>query len=1591
MFMQANKYSRIVIFAVLFLLLSMPFSTVIENNENQEINFENTSNTIGRSLITWSGVVELSSSFTINVTEELVISPCTVVKMSPNIRIYVEGRITTQGTTNCPVIFSQLSSGLHNGIQFNSSSNGRGSLIDNITIEDSVYGITAYGSNPRINNITIINPSRVGIDLFSNSAPIIHDLYIDQAGREVSYSDWRYGLGVSVGAGSTPILEGAYMTDLRLRGLNLWGSSGGIFRDIVIDNVTSEGGNALSAGVWVEDSQPLLTNLSVDKADYGILVRHIDDGSFTRAVVRDCVVSNSMYRGIYLDKANHTNYTNYETADFTNTTVRGTGGSGAKTANIGYAAIEVNATGAWFENTLVEDSTTVGVRLFLVDSSTTFRNLTVKNSGDPGQGAHEAGIAISSSFFAPNFDGLEISGSVGPAIHSSSGGSMQGNDWFLHNNSKQGLFVDSSTLIIEDLHFSDNGFSGAHIFDSRYVTLSNLTSLGNGILGTLDSEKAGIYFEKSNDLESNSGDITCNYCTVKSSLGPGILVKDSVDLWLNNIELEDNNPSYPPLSIDNSGLSLQQQGGRVNLHDILVKTERIGTDLGPALEINKAAANIDLLVMNGNHSGLVWNAENNGNYNSSMSRVQFSGSSCLILSDHSDLSGSDNAITPECTGSLIFQNSDVNWSGLIDLTSSTVLNLDSLSTLHLHQPSQIDFSSAIIAPSAKIDLAWDVDVWVVNNNSNGVPQSIVDVNFDQFESPVQEPTNEIGFISFPNFVGQRWTQSGPSSQTTATITCNYDGISNSSSVTLDQNRIIYCLLPLGNQPPFLNWDTPVDMEIFPSASIVEFNASSSWDLDDDPLSWEWTSSIDGIIGSESNFTVNEIGSSQILSDGVHTITAKVCDDSGHCVQQSRIIELVNQKPILVVSFEPGLDQWNILNIPRTGTLDINLNGSYDPEGDTLYCWFTTSYGLQYPQDTSQSCSNIFNYTFPLTSSPDNPIPSSNIFSLSIWLDDGVNSPVEWEFDVELFNEIPTPQFTVSRESNFSESVVTLDGSATVDPEGDNLEIEFWSSLDGILQWSDQESGKVWQGHLSRGFHNIEMRVTDDRPEHINYTEVTTIQLNVENSYPKSIISYPVISQTYDSSELIQFSANGSGDYDAECSTFPASGYWHCASIEPYFGSEYLIVSWTSDLDGRLTPLDKDWLNFEGRLSAGTHVLTLSLDDGIHEPVESSITVQVVSSAPVLELSTPINGKTYNSSDYIFWNAVNSKDYDGDDFTMTVRSNLLDEPLLDSVSTSETHISQLPSGVHSIEIELTDETGKSSSNFLTLVVDKSSPNANIISPTNLQSFAGGEEIILEEDSYDADNDITFREWQIIPVGSSSPSQSLSSSLEKISLPPGDYDVKLIIRDSQGYQNIEQVRITVENTDPEFDDQSLILSTNEMTTGELIVFEVSVILIDADGTTQDVYATLTHKLQIWNFNLSYDENDDRWKGSVKVRPDESGRPSLKIIARDGVGDDASIDQISRTITVVDVEQNSSSVLLIGGGIGIIVFIIVITMFALRRRRKLDEIILLESWDSFGKKPKIETDSKTIPELEGGIIDGAQEVENEQDRFDVNQLLE
>jgi len=1598
--MDMNSRTPLGIWIVLFLMLVTPFTALSPSSfdvgePTETLTSDNAQDLVNaRAQTTWSGTVSVSSTYTISIFDELIISPCTQVEMGSGARIYVEGRLTVEGTLACPVTLSSLTGSDHDGIQFNSSSNNRGSVLNNLTVEDSIYGITMYGANPIIHNLTILNPDRVGIDMFSSSAPQIYDLIINQAGRVLPFQgDWRYGLGLSIGSGSTPLVDGALFTDHLTRAINIWGGSGGVLRNLVMSNISGSSW-VVSAGVWVEDSQPLLVNLTVDRSDNGIVVRHIDDSGYTRAVFRDCTVTNSMYRGVYVDKENHSNYTNYETADFTNLTVRGTGGTGAKTANIAYAAIDVNSTGAWFENTLIENSTSTGVRLYYADSSTTFRNLTIRDSGDPGQGPHKAGLAITWIFTsAPVFDGLEISGSVGPGIHSYKA-EWEGNDLYLHNNSESGMFLDYSSVQIDGSVIENNSLSGVHLLDNIDTQLDNFTVQFNGFGGVTDEQKAGMFLDRSKSVTHPQLDVGCSTCTVTNSAGSGLLIRDSADLWLSDIYLAENDPSVAPFDVDNTGLTLGQQGGIINVDGLEIHTERGNASGGPALNINQAAVAINRLTMYGNHSGIEWDGRNNNNHPSQLSHSNISGTGCLQLSNHHDLSGIGNTITSGCTGTIQLVNSQVNWSGVTDeALTSTILQLDSTSDLHLHQPVNVDLNQSYptIASGATVDVAYDINVWVVNNNSNGIPGASVEASFSQFESTIQDTTNALGYRSLPNYIGQRWTNTGATSFTTVTVSCGYDSVSNSTTFVLNQDRLVNCVLPLDNQPPYLVWSTPVDLGVFISQGPVEFNASDSWDLDDDQLSFTWTSDLDGDIVASCTgqglgngqgitrqdmtngvpFTVNTNYANMgcQLSDGIHVITLEVCDDAGHCVSETRTIELVNQAPTIVFDVTPAMTPWSELVIPRTQHVVFNLTGTFDPEGDTLWCWIARSY-QQSGQGQGLGGSGCPTEIW-MNLSMAETVPST--FDLVIYAYDGINAPSTYTIPVEIYNEVPEPVFTLTRLGNASENEVTLDGTATVDPEGDVLEIEYWSSLDGQLSWNDTEAGKVWTGHLSRGVHSIEMRVVDNRPEHINATRVTSMLVDVENSLPQAVIATPTSTQTFDSADLIWFSANSSGDYDAACSTFPAVGDWHCAEAEPFSGSEYLVVVWSSDLDGRLTPDGEDWLIFDGRLSAGTHTISLSLDDGIHEPVNVSRTIEVLPSAPQLELTTPIDGDAFSSSYLVQWDARQSVDYDDDNFTMTIRSNLLDEPLFNDVLTSQVHTSLLPAGEHTIKITLTDQTGNEQISFISLSVGQSDPVAVLLQPQNLLSIAPGDSIILEEQSSDADGDMQTREWRRwLETGNYEVISTLSS--DSIQLAPGQHHLSLFVEDSRGQSDEVHTNVTVQSSLPKL--SNLTFMPDTLIAQQKNIFTVRVMMSDPDGTTQSVRATVVFNVQTWAFNLTDDDGDGYWEGSVEMNPEAAGRPNLKVIATDGTGADPMVDILSVTLYVEESEGDDRVAMFVLAGAGFVGILVLIAIIALRRQKKA-ELAMIDTWDSFGGFSSKPTTGKTVVNLEGGAIDGAEEV--------------
>ena len=900
------------------------------------------------------------------------------------------------------------------------------------------------------------------------------------------------------------------------------------------------------------------------------------------------------------------------------------------------------------------------------------------------------------------------------------------------------------------------------------------------------------------------------------------------------------------------------------------------------------------------------------------------------------------------------------------------MSLDTSSNLHLHQPVNVSASSAALASGATLDVAWDLTVWVINNNSNGVPDASVNVSFSSFEPYVLTATNEYGTLILPDFISQRWTSSGSSALNTVDVDCGYRGVQNTTSLTYDNDLVVYCHLPLENQAPFIRWTSPEDGSVFPSQAEVEFNASDSWDLDDDVLTYEWTSSIDGVFSTQTGtFVVNEPSATATLSDGVHQITLKICDP-GHCVSETRTIELVNFAPVLVVDFEPALNPWSELIMPQTATVTINTTGTYDPEGDNFACMITFSgYNRQgHGWGNHWGCPEELTYTFDHV---DDEPPAS--FTLTVLAWDEVGNNATYSVPVMLYNEIPEPVFTVNRSSSASEALVTLDGSATVDPEGDALSITYTSSLDGVLQVG---SKLVWQGHLSRGVHTITMEVTDDRAEHANQSKTTSILLTVDNAEPVAVIASPP-AQTFDSSELISFSANGSGDYDAACSTFPMEGEWVCAEVEPATGSEFLVVTWTSNLDGRLTPEGEDWLLFERRLSAGEHELTLSVDDGIHEPITTTRTITVTPSAPVLGLVSPQPGTVHPSSTVFMLDASASVDFDGDEFTITLRSSEASEPLLVDVDPNEQHAFTLNAGEHQLTVTMTDETGATRDEGFALTVVESAPVLVLTSPVNRQSIPPGQVLVLEEASYDADNDLIVREWRLWAPELSEPEILSTKSRDEIQgLLPGGYHLSLYVEDVRGHAVEQHINITLQSSLPELDRGSLVLSDQTFTQNEVNVLQVRVFLSDPDGTTDDVRVNITLGLQQWEQPLADLDGDGVWEGAIEWRPETTGRPLLKIVAKDGEGDQASIDFMSRNL-VVEAPPDDMRGLVAGAfSLGILSLVGLTLLVVGRRRRAQVEFEEITSWDAFRSPGKEATEgSQTAEKLEGDAMDGTNEV--------------
>ena len=1531
----------------IFLVSLLLFSSVVFTPMTSLASFS-------KSTTVWNGTINLVDGYTVESGEILIVEAGTEINLGDDKDILIAGRITIQGSSSSPVILNSII-GNHDGLIFNSSSNGLGSIIDNLTIRNSEYGITIYGSNPTINNLTVENADLVAIDLFDSASPIINDLIIEGGGQDIPLNtNWRKGIGLSVGASSSPIVNGALINDLVTRGLNYWGNSGGIISNLHVSNI-SGATTTIAAGIWVEDSLPLIIDSSVKRSDNGIYVRHITQGWNTRPTFTNVVVEDSQYRGVMVEQYNHSQFSNLPmNAVFTNLIIRGTGGIDAKTPGLGIAALDVNTSGIKIEGALIENNPVVGFRAYMIDSSMIVNNLTLLDNGENGLSVpfnDRAGLFWRSSNWGtsgpPTLNNLVVRNSSGPGILLWKGG-VRGTNWETSENGASGVDFREFHPDVNAIQSMNNTGHGVSVRDSSNVELEYIVTSGNGVGSLSANLGSGFYFDESNDVVSGGKNVSCYVCTSIDD-NYGITVEDSIDLQLDTLTII-NSINLPAFSADNSGLS---QNGNIIINDILIYSNSTDSN-SYAIELNDVDAEISNLEIQVDNKGLYWDAKGSlvSYLNDSIIDSQNT-DSCLDLVDHSELLINNTGL--RCNSPPSIDASFVNMTNSFFYSNSSSKNFLMKSSSHLRWIS----SSVMDTPSFQsddniVDEMWFVETHVLNQYLNHIPFSSVNLSFDNYESEYFQILPYEGIDILGPFIGERWTPiSGWSEVNNVHTGCDYDLVHNDSeSFELNSDKVVNCILEISNQPPFIIWTTPEDESVYPSGSQIAFNATESWDLDYDDLTYTWTSSIDGSLAGDwgpncfanSNGSLHYanfwLGNSNCLSDGLHQITLEVCDDQGHCSTESRQIELTNLPPLLTVDTTPDISAWGTLYLGKTASVNIDLTGTSDPENDDLSCWIRVSYEQN---DTFlQDCPGQINKTFPF---------APNQFSVTVFATDGINSPVTWTFNVELFNELPIASFEIITTGTKSQDILSLDGTNTFDPEGDEIKFEFWSDIDGLIDSGvTPENSIEWSGTLSKGTHLITMYASDDIPNHAGRWTSSEKTLVIENSPPVALISFPNDGYSTDSGFLIPFDASGSGDWDIACLDLENSTGIICNHFSES-SKDLVSVLWQSNLISE--PIGNEW-KFEARLPAGEHEISLIIDDGDGGNAVFSTSITVDEAAPVLVLTSPEESIDVYSNLPVLFDFRDSFDPDGDDFTVSIFSDLIESPILENKTNDYWYNDYIPAGNHVLSFVLTDSTGKSSIYYQELNVFETSPVAGIRDFSDGQYIPPGREIILNASpSFDYDNDIILYEWSLGDGTSIGNKEQVS-----VYFPPGPVRINLIVTDSRGASDSISINLTIGASSPVLSE--LIITPNSLVFDEVNPIFVTVKLEDLDGTTQMLFCKFKAGVIDREFQLRDDgtegdliAGDNIWTLETALLIDDGGTAKVEVWAIDG--EIVSPVLIELLPIESDDERNLIS-WLFSGGLPLLLLLITISviigiLYSVQRRKELTkDLEMIESWSTF-----------------------------------------
>lgn len=483
----------------------------------------------------------------------------------------------------------------------------------------------------------------------------------------------------------------------------------------------------------------------------------------------------------------------------------------------------------------------------------------------------------------------------------------------------------------------------------------------------------------------------------------------------------------------------------------------------------------------------------------------------------------------------------------------------------------------------------------------------------------------------------------------------------SSGASTDSSTIT---ITVGNTLPTVSLTAPTDGSTYNQGETITFRGTAS-DNEDGNLtgvSLTWTSSIDGLIGTGTILPVTT------LSTGTHTITLTATDSQGETVSETIAVTVINSAPSITINTPPD---GSIYEIGTAVTLSATVIDEEDGVlGGASLVW---SSSLDGALGTGTSVANVI------------LSKGSHVITLSATDSEGITATSS--ITIHIGNTPPTSTIiSPLTGTNYEDGeYITFTGMATDDEDG---------TLTGTsLVWTSNVSGDFLTGAspapintLPTGRHVITLIATDSSGA-VTYSDTVTIR--VGNNDPVATILNPANYSVYESGETINFEGTGVDDEDGVL-----------------LGTSLV---WTSNREGVIGTGTSLAI---ATLSAGQHTITLTVTDLDGATGTASITLKAQNATPVVTLSSPTTGSSFDEGNAILFQGT-ANDYEDGDLT---GASLVWLSNLDGELGTGTNLSvdTLTSGIHTITFTATDNDGSDASQSISITIVPMTLSANTLS-------------------------------------------------------------------------------------------------------------------------------------------------------------------------------------------------------------------------------------------------------------------------------------